>query len=109
MRLSAKVTLVVLVLAVMALAAEMGYGSLSGTNTQTLTVGKGSTRLAIQCTTPVRYRISQDAASTVVATDPLVAVGDPYIIDKPQGYNRLNIAHQDLATSISCNVFRRVP
>ena len=92
-----------------ALGAEFFYISLSGTNTQTATVGAKATRFAIQCTTPVRYKLSNGSASTVAATDPLIATGDPYIIDKSTGYDRINVAHQDLATSISCSIFRRVP
>ena len=92
-----------------AFGAEYLLGSLSGTNTQTLTLGAGSTKLAIQCTTAVRYRLSRDAASTVLSTDVLVATGDPYIIDRGPDMNRLNIAHSDTTTAIACNVYRRSP
>lgn len=92
-----------------ALGAEFLRGTLSGTGTQTLVVGPGSTRLAIQCTTPVRYRLSNGAASTVTSNDALVATGDPYIVDKTPGYDRINIAHQDTTTAISCSVFVRIP
>ena len=92
-----------------AVGAEYLLGTLSGTNTQTLSLGAGSTKLAIQCTTPVRYRLSRDASSTVLSTDVLVATGDPYIIDRGPDMNRLNIAHQDTTTTISCNVYRRSP
>lgn len=92
-----------------ALGAEYILGTLSGTNTQTLSLGPGSTKLAIQCTTPVRYRLSRDAASTVASTDALVATGDPYLIFRGPDQNRLNIAHQDTTTSISCNVYRVSP
>lgn len=99
----------VILAASVALGAEFFYISLSGTNTQTATVGARATRFAIQCTTPVRYKLSNGSASTVAATDALIATGDPYIIDKSTGFDRINVAHQDLATAISCNIFRRVP
>ena len=105
-----KIALVVAVLiASGALGAEYLLGTLSGTNTQTLVLGPGSTKIAIQCTTPVRYRLSRDAAETVVSSDALVATGDPYIIMRGPNMTRLNVAHQDTTTSISCSVFRLSP
>lgn len=104
-----RIALIAVLIASVALGAEVLLGTLSGTNTQTLTLGKGASRLAIQCTTPVRYRVSTGAASTVTSSDALVAIGDPYIIDKGAGVDRLNIAHQDTTTAISCSIFRRVP
>lgn len=100
---------VAVLVSVAAFGAEYILGSLSGTNTQTLSLGSGSTKLAIQCTTPVRYRLSRDAAATVLSTDALVATGDPYQIPRGPDQNRLNIAHQDTTTSISCNIYRVSP
>lgn len=101
--------LVASLIASVALGAEFLYTTLSGTNTQTATVGAKATRFAIQCTTPVRYKLSNGASSTVNANDALIATGDPYIIDKSTGYDRINVAHQDTTTTISCSIFRRVP
>ena len=100
---------VVVTLSVAALGAEFLLGTLSGTNTQTLSLGNGSVKIALQCTTPVRYRLSKDAASTVVSGDALIATGDPYQIPRGTGMNRLNVAHQDTTTAISCSVFRVSP
>ena len=91
-----------------ALGAEYLFVALSGTNTQTATLGAG-TKIALQCTTPVRYRLSRDAASTVLSTDALIAVGDPYQIPRGPDMNRLNVAHQDTTTAISCSVLRVSP
>lgn len=91
-----------------ALGAEYLFVALSGTNTQTATLGAG-TKIALQCTTPVRYRLSRDAAATVVSGDPLIAVGDPYQIPRGPDQNRLNVAHQDTTTAISCSVLRVSP
>ena len=104
-----RIALAAVLIASVAFGAEFLLTTLSGTNTQTATIGKGASRLAIQCTTPVRYRLSVDAASTVTSSDALIATGDPYIIDKGVGINRINVAHQDTTTSISCSIFRRVP
>ena len=100
---------VAVLVSVAAFGAEYILGSLSGTNTQTLSLGAGSTKLAIQCTTPVRYRLSRDAAATVLSTDALVATGDPYQIPRGPDQNRLNVAHQDTTTAISCSVLRVSP
>ena len=104
-----RIALAVSLFAAAAFGAEFYLGALSGTNTQTLSLGSGSTKLAIQCTTPVRYRLSRDAALTVTTSDALVATGDPYIIMRGPDMNRLNIAHQDAATTISCNIYRLSP
>jgi len=99
---------VALLAASVAFGAEVLYGTLSGTNTQTLTVGRGA-KLALQCTTGVRYVPSFGAARTVTANDALVAQGDPYKIDMPGWADRLNVAHQDTTTTISCSVYSRDP
>lgn len=96
------------VIAASAFAAEVLLGTLSGAGTQTLTVAKGA-KLALQCTTGVRYRVSAGAASTVTSNDSLVATGDPYRIDIPSWADRLNVAHQDTTTAISCAVYTRDP
>jgi hypothetical protein len=111
--------LVTLAFASVALGAEFLRGTLSGTGTQTLNVGPGSSRLALQCTTDVRYKLSRadaaDAGNLVTANDALIATGDPYIIDKTNAYSLLNVAHSDIAadggggSAISCSVFVRNP
>lgn len=100
---------VALAVASVGVAAEFFLASLAGTNTQTLTLGAGSTKLALQCTTGVRYRLSQGAAVTVTTNDALIATGDPYIIDRGPDQVFLNVAHQDTTTAIDCKVYRRSP
>lgn len=103
-----RIALAVSLFAAAAFGAEYLLGSLSGTNTQTLVLGPGA-KIALQCTTPVRYRLSRDAAETVVSGDALVAVGDPYQIPRGPNMTRLNVAHQDTTTAISCSVLRVSP
>jgi hypothetical protein len=103
-----KLVAATLFVASVAFGAELLYGTLSGTNTQTLIVGRGA-KLALQCTTGVRYVPSFGAARTVTANDALVAQGDPYKIDIGPNADRLNVAHQDTTTTISCSVFSRDP
>lgn len=94
--------------AAVSLGAEILFGTLTGTNTQTLTVGRGA-KLAIQCTTPVRYAVSFGAVRTVTADDALIAPGDPYKIPMPPWADRLNVAHQDTTTAISCDIYSLDP
>lgn len=104
-----RIVLIAVLVASVAFGAEFLLATLSGAQTQTLILGRGASRLAIQCTTPVRYTVSAGDAGAVTANDALIATGDPYIIDKGPGITRLGVAHQDTTTSISCSVFSRVP
>lgn len=104
-----KIVFAVVAFATVAFAAEIALTTLSGTGTQSAVVGRGR-RIALQCTTPVRYETSSAAVTPTLSTaDALIAVGDPYRIDLPGGHDRIFVAHQDLSTSISCNIFDRVP
>lgn len=88
--------------------AEIYEATLAGTNTQSMVVGRGA-KIALQATTPIRYSVSNGASVTVTANDPLVGTGDPYKVDLPPQCNRINVAHQDLATAISVAVYARDP
>lgn len=90
-------------------AAEVLRGTLSGAGTQRIVVGKGA-KLALQCTTDVRYLVSGGASSPDAgASDTIVAQGDPYRIDMPAWADTLNVSHRDNVTAISCAVFTRDP
>jgi len=89
--------------------AEILRATLSGVGTQSAVVGRGA-KVALQCTTSVRYQTSNAALTpTLSANDALIATGDPYRIDLPPGHDRIFVAHSDLATSISCSIFTRDP
>lgn len=88
--------------------AEIYEATLTGTNTQTRVVGYGA-KIALQATTPIRYSVSNGASQTITADDALINTGDPYKVDLPPSCDRINVAHQDLSTSISVAVYARDP
>jgi hypothetical protein len=91
--------------AAVALASELPIAKITGTNTQSLVVGRGR-YISVQCTTSVRYETASSTLTPTLSTsDPIIAVGDPYRIKLAKGHDRIFISHQDLTTAIDCNIF----